>query len=731
MTVDFTLNGKPVAWEGPPITRLAAALRADLLHTGTKVGCDAGDCGACTVLLDHRQVCACLVAMGQVAGRTVETVEGLGDGNGTLAALQTSFLAHGAAQCGICTPGMLMAAQELLARTARPTRGEVEDALGGVLCRCTGYGKIVDAVMDARASLPAAPPAGGAVGSRLARVDGIDQAFGPREVRRRWRSRRCAVDPRRPLALCAGPLHLGRPRSAAPAARRGADGGRRAVERFRHLSRHQGPAGAGRRPGALSRRGRRRPGRRARRRAGDPRRRRADHLDAGAAGCRPRCRDGSRCAPGAGRQAAQSPAGGRRETRQDGRSLRDLRRGGRGRVRDRLRRARLYRARGRLGRAGGRSHRNPCLDPDALHGPRRGGDRHAAAARGGAHRADGLRRRLRRQARPLGPAPGGGGGVEASPAGRPGLHAAGKHGGLDQAPSRAHRRQVRLRCRGQAARLRGDSELRHRRLCLMGADRRQPRAGARHGPLPRAQRAHLGRCLVHQRPAVRRLPRLRRAAGRHRPRGDDGRAGRHARHRSPGVPPAQCAARRRHHGDRPDAGPFRRPRPVPGSAAAALAQGAGRDRRVQCSRRSQAARRRRGLHVVRHRQYLDVQPVVHAGRPVAGRHADALQRRGRYRPGLQHHHDPDRGRCAGPAGSAIRSGRGRHRSHPRCRQDLGLAPDLRLRHGGRARRPRPAPTDPAPGQCRAGGGAVARRRQAHGARRRRGARDRSRAQRVR
>ena len=178
MKVDFTLNGRSVAWNGPPITRLAAALRDDLGLTGTKVGCDAGDCGACTVLLDGRQVCACLVAMGQVAGRAVETVEGLADGNGTLAALQTSFLAHGAAQCGICTPGMLMAAQELSRKTARPTRGEVEDALGGVLCRCTGYGKIVDAVMDATASLPAAPPAGGAVGARLARVDGIAKLAG-------------------------------------------------------------------------------------------------------------------------------------------------------------------------------------------------------------------------------------------------------------------------------------------------------------------------------------------------------------------------------------------------------------------------------------------------------------------------------------------------------------------------------------------------------------------------
>jgi aldehyde oxidoreductase len=177
MKVDFTLNGKSLVWEGSPITRLAAALRTDLLHTGTKVGCDAGDCGACTVLLDQRQVCACLVAMGQVDGRTVETVEGL-EHNGTLAALQTSFLAHGAAQCGICTPGMLMAARELLARTARPKRGEVEDALGGVLCRCTGYAKIVDAVMAATTSLPAAPPAGDAVGARLARVDGIAKIAG-------------------------------------------------------------------------------------------------------------------------------------------------------------------------------------------------------------------------------------------------------------------------------------------------------------------------------------------------------------------------------------------------------------------------------------------------------------------------------------------------------------------------------------------------------------------------
>jgi CO/xanthine dehydrogenase Mo-binding subunit/aerobic-type carbon monoxide dehydrogenase small subunit (CoxS/CutS family) len=175
--VAFTLNGKTAEWDGPPVTRLAAALRDDLGLTGTKVGCDAGDCGACTVRLDGRQVCSCLVAMGQVSGRTVETVEGLADGS--LGKLQESFLAHGAAQCGICTPGMLMAAHDLLALNQQPSRAEVADALGGVLCRCTGYGKIVEAVMAAAAAaLPLAPAAGAAVGARMPRVDGMAKVTG-------------------------------------------------------------------------------------------------------------------------------------------------------------------------------------------------------------------------------------------------------------------------------------------------------------------------------------------------------------------------------------------------------------------------------------------------------------------------------------------------------------------------------------------------------------------------
>ena len=145
----FRVNGRAVeVVDAPPAARLTRVLRDHLGLTGTKVGCDAGDCGACTVLLDGEQVCACLVSLGQVAGRSVTTVEGLAE-NGRLSRLQQAFHAYGAAQCGICTPGMLMAASTLLDRPCPPTEPEVLDALGGVLCRCTGYRKIVRAVLAA------------------------------------------------------------------------------------------------------------------------------------------------------------------------------------------------------------------------------------------------------------------------------------------------------------------------------------------------------------------------------------------------------------------------------------------------------------------------------------------------------------------------------------------------------------------------------------------------------
>ena len=172
--IRFRLNGVDVAAKADPAAHLSEVLRESLGARGTKIGCDAGDCGACTVLLDGRSVCACLIPAGRVSGCAVETVEGAGD---TLTRLRAAFLRHGAAQCGICTPGMLMAAVELLDRVARPSEAQVEVALGGVLCRCTGYRKIIAAVCDAW-RLVDVTPARGAVGEAMARIDGAAKVAG-------------------------------------------------------------------------------------------------------------------------------------------------------------------------------------------------------------------------------------------------------------------------------------------------------------------------------------------------------------------------------------------------------------------------------------------------------------------------------------------------------------------------------------------------------------------------
>jgi carbon-monoxide dehydrogenase small subunit len=145
----FTLNGKAVSLDVVGSRRLLDVLREDLGKTGTKEGCGEGECGACSVIIDGEVVDSCLVAVGQVEGCNVVTVEGLADG-GRLSALQQSFIDHGAAQCGICTPGMLLAAHVLLERIARPTAPDVREGLAGNLCRCTGYTKIIDAVMSCR-----------------------------------------------------------------------------------------------------------------------------------------------------------------------------------------------------------------------------------------------------------------------------------------------------------------------------------------------------------------------------------------------------------------------------------------------------------------------------------------------------------------------------------------------------------------------------------------------------
>ena len=147
MSVAFSVNGRHVRVDVSGSTRLLDALREDLRLTGTKEGCGEGECGACSVLIDGEVVNSCLIAAGQIEGCNVTTVEGLAT-NGALSPLQRAFIDHGAAQCGICTPGMLLAAHVLLQRTRRPNADDVREALAGNLCRCTGYTKIIEAVMS-------------------------------------------------------------------------------------------------------------------------------------------------------------------------------------------------------------------------------------------------------------------------------------------------------------------------------------------------------------------------------------------------------------------------------------------------------------------------------------------------------------------------------------------------------------------------------------------------------
>lgn len=143
--VKFSVNGEPIELLVPANRTLLSVLREDLALTGTKEGCGAGECGACTVIMGGKPVNACLILAPELNGKRIETVEGLADGD-RLSPLQESFIEHMALQCGFCTPGMLMSAEALLRENPHPSREDIACAMSGNLCRCTGYKKIVEAI---------------------------------------------------------------------------------------------------------------------------------------------------------------------------------------------------------------------------------------------------------------------------------------------------------------------------------------------------------------------------------------------------------------------------------------------------------------------------------------------------------------------------------------------------------------------------------------------------------
>lgn len=149
----FTVNGKSVSVSGHSMARLLDVLREDLKLTGSKEGCGEGECGACSVFLDGELVNSCLVPLAQVEGKKIKTIEGLAKGD-DLHPVQKSFLEHGGAQCGICTPGMVMASVALLEKNPKPTLEDIKEGLAGNLCRCTGYMKIFDSVQKASEVMP-------------------------------------------------------------------------------------------------------------------------------------------------------------------------------------------------------------------------------------------------------------------------------------------------------------------------------------------------------------------------------------------------------------------------------------------------------------------------------------------------------------------------------------------------------------------------------------------------
>jgi aerobic carbon-monoxide dehydrogenase small subunit len=142
----FTLNGESVAMEVDATWTLLYLLREVLELTGTKLGCGYGECGACTVIMDGKAVNSCLLPVLEAEGRSVTTIEGVANSDGSLSPIQQAFVDHGAVQCGFCTPGMIMSAKALIDENPKPSEEEIKEGIEGNLCRCTGYVKIIDAV---------------------------------------------------------------------------------------------------------------------------------------------------------------------------------------------------------------------------------------------------------------------------------------------------------------------------------------------------------------------------------------------------------------------------------------------------------------------------------------------------------------------------------------------------------------------------------------------------------
>lgn len=161
MKVEFNLNGQDITVDVMPGRILADMLREDLGLTGTKIGCEVGECGACTVIIDGRTANSCLIPAAAIQGKSIVTIEGVSPEGGPLHPIQEAFIEAGAVQCGYCIPGMVLSAKALLDRNSKPTEDEIAIAMSGNLCRCTGYHKILEGVKLASEKLSSASREGG------------------------------------------------------------------------------------------------------------------------------------------------------------------------------------------------------------------------------------------------------------------------------------------------------------------------------------------------------------------------------------------------------------------------------------------------------------------------------------------------------------------------------------------------------------------------------------------